>query len=62
MTVLSGRSHLGENVFLGAGSTVIDKVRVAPNTVIAAGSVVIQDILEPGHLYAGVPAVRKKKK
>ena len=25
MSVLSGRSHLGENVFVGAGSTVIDK-------------------------------------
>jgi sugar O-acyltransferase (sialic acid O-acetyltransferase NeuD family) len=61
MTVVSGRSMLGDFVFLGAGTTIIDKVTIASKTLVAAGSVVINDIESSGYLYAGVPAIKKKK-
>ena len=61
MTVVSGSSMLGDFVFLGAGTTIIDKVSIVSNTLVAAGSVVINDIETPEYLYAGVPAIRKKR-
>jgi sugar O-acyltransferase (sialic acid O-acetyltransferase NeuD family) len=60
MTVVSGRSLLGDFVFLGAGATIIDKVNIVSKTLVAAGSVVTKDIESSGYLYAGVPAIRKK--
>lgn len=61
MTVVSGRSILGDFVFLGAGTTVINNISIVSNTSVAAGSVVINDIESPGYLYAGVPATSKKR-
>ena len=61
MTVVSGSSLLGDFVFLGAGTTIIDKVSIVSKTLVAAGSVVINNIERSGYLYAGVPAVRKKR-
>tara|TARA_B110001450_G_scaffold256377_1_gene286636 strand:- start:10963 stop:11607 length:645 start_codon:yes stop_codon:yes gene_type:complete len=61
MTVVSGRSLLGDFVFLGAGTIIIDKISIVSNTSVAAGSVVINDIERPGYLYAGVPAISKKR-
>ncbi|MDB2517622.1 NeuD/PglB/VioB family sugar acetyltransferase [Amylibacter sp.] len=61
MTVVGGRSLLGDFVFLGAGTTIIDKISIVSNTSVAAGSVVINDIERPGYLYAGVPAISKKR-
>lgn len=61
MTVVSGRSQLGDFVFLGAGTTLIHKISIVAKTTVAAGSVVINDIEHPGYLYAGTPAINKKK-
>ena len=61
MTVVSGRTLLGDFVFLGAGTTIIDKISIVSNTSVAAGSVVINDIEGPGYIYAGAPAKIKKK-
>lgn len=52
--------HLGcieilDNVFIGAGSTVLSGVKIGPNAVIAAGSVITKDV-PPNAVVAGVPA------
>jgi acetyltransferase-like isoleucine patch superfamily enzyme len=46
---------LGENVWLGTGTKVLDGVRIGDDCVVGAGSVVRQD-LPPGSIAAGVPA------
>lgn len=44
-----------DNVFVGANTTIISNVRIGPNTIIAAGSIINKDI--PGNgVYGGVPA------
>tara|TARA_B100001063_G_scaffold230093_1_gene242877 strand:+ start:271 stop:915 length:645 start_codon:yes stop_codon:yes gene_type:complete len=62
MTVVSGRSLLGNFVFLGAGTIIIDKVSIVSKALVAAGSVVVNDIENSDYMYAGVPAVKKKRK
>lgn len=44
-----------DNVWIGAGVKVLDGVRIGKGAVVAAGSVVAQDVNE-GSLVAGVPA------
>lgn len=51
---------IGAGAWIGAGATVLPGVTIAPGTVVAAGSVVTADT-EPDCLYAGVPAVLKKR-
>lgn len=53
--VVCGRSKISRNVFIGANATIIDKIFVAPDNVIGAGSVVISDILETKKTIIGVP-------
>lgn len=62
---VSGRVHIGQNVFIGTGATIIDGAFAKPlvigdGAVIAAGACVTGDV-EPGCLYAGVPARLKKR-
>jgi carbonic anhydrase/acetyltransferase-like protein (isoleucine patch superfamily) len=46
---------------IGIGSVLLDHVVVGSNTIVAAGSVVLErSNLEPGSLYAGIPARRVK--
>lgn len=45
-----------DNVFIGANSTVLYGVRIGPNAVVAAGSVVTRDV-PPNTIVGGVPAV-----
>ena len=47
--------HLENNVWIGAGATILQGVTVGENSVIAAGAVVTHDI-PPNTLAAGVPA------
>ncbi len=50
-----------ENVLIGMGAIVMDKAHIGKNSIIAAGSVVLENtIVEPGSLYAGVPAKKVK--
>ena len=50
---------IGKNAWLGAGVVVLPGVTIGDNSVIAANSVVTQDV-PPNALYAGAPARFKK--
>ena len=50
-----GRVHIGNRVFIGAGSTVLPNVTIGDDVIIGAGSVVTRDI-PAGKVYAGNPA------
>lgn len=52
-----GRVDIGNNVFVGANTTILPGVVIGDNSVIGAGSLVSKDI-EPDSVYAGVPAKR----
>jgi carbonic anhydrase/acetyltransferase-like protein (isoleucine patch superfamily) len=44
------------------GAIVMDRVHIGSNSIIAAGAVVLEGtIIEPGSIYAGVPAKLVKK-
>jgi len=52
---VAGRVVIGEGVFLGIGTQVIDKLHIGSWTTVGAGSVVVDDL--PGHVTAyGRPA------
>lgn len=52
---------LHDNVLVGMGSIVMDNAVVHPNTIIAAGAVVLEGtVCESGSIYAGVPAKKVK--
>ncbi len=52
---------LEDNVLIGMGAIVMDRAVVHSHTIIAAGSVVLENtVCEPGSIYAGVPARRVK--
>ncbi len=50
---------VGEGVWLGSNATVLGPCTIGAHAVIAAGAVVTGDV-EPGTVYAGVPARRVK--
>ncbi len=50
---------IGDNCYIGTGSTILGPVQIGNNVVIAAGSVVINDIPD-NCMVAGNPAVIKK--
>jgi acetyltransferase-like isoleucine patch superfamily enzyme len=54
------QEHLGcieimDNVFIGTNSLILYNVRIGPNAIVAAGSVVTKDV-PPGTIVGGVPA------
>lgn len=50
-----GCIELMDNVFIGSNSTILYDVRIGPNAIVAAGSVVTKDV-PPGSVVGGVPA------
>jgi galactoside O-acetyltransferase len=52
---MAGRVIIGDNVFIGAGTTIKDGVEVGRNSVIGAGSVVVRDV-PPDTIVYGNPA------
>ncbi|WP_374439825.1 sugar O-acetyltransferase [Pseudomonas panipatensis] len=52
--------RIGRNCWIGAGAIILPGVNIGDNSVIAANSVVTQDV-ESNALYAGAPAKFKKK-
>lgn len=62
---VSGNVHIGRGAYIGTGANIINGTHEKPlvigkDAVIAAGACVT-DNCEPGWLYAGVPAVQKKR-
>ena len=50
-----------DNVLIGMGAIVMDNAIVGSNTIIAAGAVVLEGTnVEPGSIYAGIPAKKVK--
>lgn len=50
-----GCIEIMDNVFIGSKSTILHDVRIGPNAIVAAGSVVTKDV-PPGSIVGGVPA------
>ena len=51
-----------DNVLIGMGSIIMDRCEVHSNSIVAAGSVILEGtIIEPGCIYAGVPAKKVKE-
>lgn len=57
---LCGTVTIGENTWIGAGSTVSNNVFICANVLTGVGAVVIKDIREEG-TYIGVPAKKMVK-
>ncbi len=52
---------IDDNVLVGMGAIVMDKTKIGCNCIIAAGAVVLENtLIEPGSIYAGVPAKKVK--
>jgi carbonic anhydrase/acetyltransferase-like protein (isoleucine patch superfamily) len=50
-----------DNVLVGMGAIVMDNANIGTNCIIAAGALVLENtIIEPGTIYAGVPAKKIK--
>lgn len=50
-----------DDVLIGMGSIIMDNARIGSQSIIAAGAVVLENmIVEPGSIYAGVPAKKVK--
>jgi carbonic anhydrase/acetyltransferase-like protein (isoleucine patch superfamily) len=50
-----------DNVLIGMGAIVMDYAEIGSNSIIAAGAVVLEGTkVEPGSIYAGVPAKKVK--
>ena len=57
---LLGGCQVGNYTWIGAGSIIFPKVRIGDNAIIAAGSVVRENIPD-NVMVAGIPAIIKKK-
>jgi carbonic anhydrase/acetyltransferase-like protein (isoleucine patch superfamily) len=54
-------ARIENNVLIGIGSIILDHAVIGENSIIAAGSVVLANTkVEPGSIYAGVPAKKVK--
>lgn len=54
--VISGFCRVGRNSFIGVNVTVGDRVTIAEDTVLGAGSVTVKDLSDKGAVYIGSPA------
>ena len=54
-------SIIDDFVLVGMGSIVMDRSKISSNTIIAAGSVIIENtFVEPNSIYGGIPAKKIK--
>lgn len=54
-------ARIHDHVLVGMGATVMDFAEIGSNSIIAAGALVLEGTkIEPGSIYAGVPAKRVK--
>ena len=56
VTDVFGKIKIGNNCFIGIGSTIMYGVTLADNSIVAAGSVVTKSVTEPGKIIGGNPA------
>ena len=54
--VISGFCRIGKNSFIGVNVSVGDRVSIAEDTVLGAGSVTVKNLEEKGRVYIGSPA------
>ena len=52
-----GKVDICDNVYIGFGAIILPDVKIGPNAIVSAGSVVRSDVAE-GDVVAGVPAKR----
>ena len=58
---VAGNVEIADRVWVGIGSTIIEKIKIAADVFIGGGSVVVNDIAEENSLYFGVPAKIQKR-
>ncbi|MCQ2142563.1 MAG: serine acetyltransferase [Bacteroidales bacterium] len=51
---------IGENVNIGQGAQILGPIKIADDTTIAAGAVVVKSVEERGKTVAGIPACYKE--
>ncbi|MEM4313070.1 MAG: acetyltransferase [Thermoplasmata archaeon] len=56
---ISGNVKISENVFIGTGAVILERINICSKVKIGAGATVISDITEPG-TYVGTPARKVK--
>ncbi|ACS91101.1 acetyltransferase [Thermococcus sibiricus] len=59
--IISGFCEIGEYSFLGVNCSLNDRIKIAKDTIIGNGAIVVKDITEPGGVYVGNPARRLPK-
>ncbi len=59
-TVCAGKVSIGDRCWLGLGSCVIEKIKIAEDVFVGAGSTLIRDITQSRITVYGVPAKFKK--
>ena len=59
-SLVGGYTTVGENSFIGFNATVLQQLTLAPETLVAAGSLLMQDTQE-STLYVGSPAKAKRR-
>lgn len=57
--IVSGNVYIGDLVYLGTNSTIIEKRQISHYVTVGANGVVIKDIINPG-TYVGVPVKKIK--
>jgi acetyltransferase-like isoleucine patch superfamily enzyme len=53
--------HIGEGVWIASHAIIIGPCKIGDHAVVASGSVLLPGEYEGGYLYAGSPAVKKRK-
>lgn len=54
--VVSGFCNIGKSCFIGVNAAIGDRVTIADDVVLGAGSVTVRDLSEKGRVYIGSPA------
>jgi len=57
--IVSGNVSIGDRVYFGTNSTVIEKKKISNDVIIGANGVVVNNLIEPG-TYVGVPVKKIK--